>query len=356
MPEESFQEKTERATPRRRQKAREKGRVARSTELNSALMVLFGCLTLYLMGSHLSGGLQELVRYTMANAPLIAAADPSYLRIFADNMLKFFAILGPVFAVMVAIALGVNVAQVGFRVTPKAMEPKLEKLDIVKGLKRLFSVRSLVTFGRDTIKLLIIGFVAYKAIASEFEGFFLLPNMNTSELAFSMVSMALWVVMKVGAAILVIAVLDYAYQRYEYEKSIRMSKQELRDEFKDTEGSPQVKARVRQIQREQARRRMMQDVATADVVITNPTELAVALKYDHENMNAPHVVAKGERLIAQKIREIALEHDVPIVEDKPLARALFKMCNIGDMVPQKLYRVVAEVLAYVYRLRGKVVR
>ncbi len=355
MAEESFQERTEKATPRQRQKAREEGKVARSMELNSAVIVLLGFLTLYLTGPYLSVQLQQLMRYTMSNAPLIASADPTFVKVFGDYMLRFFLLLGPVLAVMVVIAIGVNVAQVGFHLSPKALEPKLEKLNVVNGLKRLFSVRSLFSLVRDTVKLLIIGFVAYKAIAHEFEGFFVLPDMSTAQLAMTMGKMALVIALEIGAALLVIAVLDYAYQKYEFEKSIKMSKQQVKDEFKDTEGSPQNKARIRQIQREMARRRMMQEVSTADVVITNPTELAVALKYEPDNMSAPHVVAKGERLIAQKIKELALKHDIPVIEDKPLARALFRMCEVGQMVPQNLYRAVAEVLAYVYRLRGKAV-
>jgi flagellar biosynthetic protein FlhB len=353
---ESNQEKTEKATPRRRLKARDEGRVAKSMELNSALIILLGGMALYLMGTHLSGNLKELMQYTMANAPLIAVSDPTFAKMFGDNMLRFFITLGPVFAVMVVIGFGANVLQIGFRVSPKAMEPKFEKLNVLKGLKRLVSMQSLVKLVRDTIKLAAIGLVAYLAIASEFEDFFLLPDMSVQQLAVTMLKMSMWIAMKIGAAILVIAVIDFIYQKYEFEKSIRMTKQEVQDELKDTEGSPQIKARVRQIRREAARKRMMDGVPTADVVITNPTQLAVALKYDQEMMNSPQVVAKGERLIAKKIREIAKAHGIPIVEDKPLARSLFKMCDIGDLVPEKLYRAVAEVLAYVYRLKEKAVR
>jgi flagellar biosynthetic protein FlhB len=153
-----------------------------------------------------------------------------------------------------------------------------------------------------------------------------------------------------------IAVLDYLYQKYEFEKSIKMSKQDLKEENKDTEGSPLVKSRVRQIQREMARQRMMAAVPLADAVITNPIHLAVALKYETEKGNAPYVLAKGERLIAERIKEIARDHDIPIIEDKPLARALFRMCDVGDFVPAQLYRAVAELLAYVYRLKGKVIK
>ena len=198
--------------------------------------------------------------------------------------------------------------------------------------------------------------MAYNAIASEFDTFFLLPDMTVVQLAGSMGKLALVLGMKVGAIMIAIAVLDYLYQKYEFEKSIKMSKQDLKEENKDTEGSPLVKSRVRQIQREMARQRMMAAVPLADAVITNPTHLAVALKYESEKGNAPYVLAKGERLIAERIKEIAREHDIPIIEDKPLARALFRMCDVGDFVPAQLYRAVAELLAYVYRLKGKVIK
>ncbi|MCX6827285.1 MAG: EscU/YscU/HrcU family type III secretion system export apparatus switch protein, partial [candidate division Zixibacteria bacterium] len=166
-----------------------------------------------------------------------------------------------------------------------------------------------------------------------------------SRVSFRILSMTCWV-------LVALAILDYAYQKYDYEKSIRMSKQEIRDEYKDTEGSPEIKSRVRQIQREISRKRMMQEIPKADVVVTNPTHIAVALKYNPDEMDAPMVVAKGERLIAEKIKEIAVEAGIPIVENRPLARALFNICEIGAYVPAKLYRAVAEVLAYVYRLKG----
>jgi flagellar biosynthesis protein FlhB len=211
-----------------------------------------------------------------------------------------------------------------------------------------------VSMIRDTLKLFLLGFVAYKVIASEADKFFLLADMAIPQMAATIGKLAVVIAVKIGAAMLAIAALDYLYQKYEFEKSIRMSRQEIKDEFRDTEGSPQTKARIRQIQREMARKRMMQDVTSADVVVTNPIHLAVALKYDPDRMSAPFVVAKGERLIAARIKQIAIENDIPVLEDVPLARALFKMCEIGQMVPHNLYRAVAEVLAYVYRLKGKV--
>ncbi|NOY88194.1 MAG: flagellar biosynthesis protein FlhB [FCB group bacterium] len=354
MADQGFQERTEKATGRRRRKAREEGQVAKSMELNSAAILLLGFLSIYMMGPFLAKEAMHIMRYTMANAPQIAQADVTFVKVISDYLIKFLILLSPIFIVVAVVAFGVNVTQVGFMVTTKSIEPKLEKLDMIKGLKKFVSLKSLVQLVRDSIKLFIVGFVAYKVIEGEFQSFFLLPDMSVSQLATRMGKLALVLSLKIGAVILIIAVLDYLYQRYEFEKSIRMSKQEIKDEYKDTEGSPQIKSRVRQIQREMARSRMMKAVPLADVVVTNPTHLAVALKYDQAEMKAPYVLAKGERLIAERIKKLAEEHDIPIVEDKPLARALFKMCDIGQMIPANLYRAVAELLAYVYKTKGKV--
>jgi flagellar biosynthetic protein FlhB len=354
MADDSFQERTEQATPRRREKAREEGTVARSMELNSAMTVLLGFSTLLALGPHMVGQMTNLIRYTMTNAPTIAMGHPNFVTLYGDNLLKFLLILAPTLAAMMVIGFITSVAQVGFKISTKAMEPKFEKLNFVKGLSKLFTGRSLFSAARDTIKLIIIGIVAYKVIRNEADSFFMMPDMSVAQLAALMGRLTMMIAIKIGVAILILAVLDYAYQRWEYEKSIRMSHQELKEEFKDTEGSPQIKSRIKQIQREQARHRMMQEVQKADVVITNPTHYAVAIKYDSAHMNAPYVIAKGQNLIAQKIKAIAIENDIPVIEDKQLAQALYKMCEIGQVVPYNLYRAVAEVLAYVYRLKGKV--
>lgn len=353
MAEQGFQERTEKATPKRRQKAREEGKVVKSMELNSAAMIMFGFLTLFMLGPYFAEQTMSIMKYAMGNAPTLANSDPSFLTVFTDSMTKFFLLLGPLFAIMTVVAFGINVVQVGFKISPKAMELKFDKLNPINGFKRLFSLKSLVHMVRDTIKLLVIGLIAYLVIKSEFDSFFLLPDMTVAQFAGTMGKLSLMLALKMGAVILIIAALDYAYQKYEFEKSIKMSKQDLKDEYKDTEGSPQMKSRVRQIQREMARSRMMKAVPLADVVVTNPTHLAVALKYDPDKMDAPFVLAKGERLIAQKIKQMAYEHDIPVIEDKPLARALFKMCVVGSMVPANLFKAVAEVLAYVYKLKGK---
>jgi flagellar biosynthesis protein FlhB len=353
MAEEQFQERTEKATPRRRQKAHEEGRVARSQELNSAVILSLGVLILYFLGPRLVSQLKEFMTYSFSEAPLISVTNDSLLSIFSSKIWTFFAIMAPIFGIIAVVAYGVNVLQVGVMFTTKPIEPKADKLNIVNGIKRMFSVRSLFTLARDVLKLALISFVGYKAIMANIDGFFLLSDNSVSVFAGTMGKTALMTTLQISAVILILAILDYAYQKYDFEKNIRMSKQDIRDEFKNTEGSPQVKSRIRQIQREMSRKRMMQEIPKADVIITNPTHLAVALQYAPTDMEAPVVVAKGERLVAQRIKEIAAEHDIPIVENRPLARALFQMCDIGSHVPAKLYRAVAEVLAYVYRIKDE---
>ena len=353
MAEDQFQERTEQATPRRREKARDEGQVARSADLNAAAVLVFGFLSMIFIGPYMANQTADVMRSIMTNAPTIAAQDPTFHTFFTDQIIKFFVIVGPLMGILLIVGVSANVAQVGFHISPKALALKFEKLDLAKGFSRLFAMRSLVVMVRDTLKLIAVGFVAWKVIAAEIPQFFLLTDMSAGQLAVALGKLSLGIALKIGAAVLAIAALDYAWQKFDFEKSIRMSRQELKDEFKETEGSPAVKTRVRQLQREMARKRMMAAVPTADVVITNPTHLAVALKYDAKKAFAPFVVAKGERLVAQRIKEIAKEHGIPVIEDVFLARALFKMCDIGQVIPDTLYRAVAEILAYVYKLNGK---
>ncbi len=355
MAEKDFQERTEQATPRRRRQARQEGQVARSMELNAAAIICLGFSALYVLGPSLAGKTANLMTYVFTNAPFLALSDKTFFGVLNEAGMRFLNIILPVFVVMVVVAVGINVVQVGFDLSPKVINPRFDKIDPLKGFKRIFSSRSLFIAVRDTIKLIVVGFVAYKVIKSEFDGFFLYPDMTIGQLAVSLGTLTFSIAIKIGLCILAIAIIDYLFQRHEHEKSIRMSKQEIKEEMKDTEGNPQMKSRIRQIQREMSKKRMMAAVPLADVVVTNPTHIAVALKYEKGEDNAPFVVAKGERLIAQKIKEIALENGVPIVEDKPLARSLFKMCEIGDIVPEMLYRAVAEILAYVYKLKHKVI-
>lgn len=349
MAEESFQERTEKATPRRREKAKEEGRVARSTELNSAVILCLGLTTVYFLGPFLAGEIRGVMTHLFTEAPNMTLNLDSIIKFMNNNVLNFFLVLGPILVIVGAIAYGVNVLQVGVMFTTKPLEPKFDKLDMVKGLKRIVSVRSLVQLVRDVLKLTLITLIGYYIIKSQIPVFYSLADNTVENFASSMSTMALMTALKIGSVLLVLAILDYAYQKYDFEKSIKMSKQEIKEEMKDTEGSPQIKSRIRRIMREMSRKRMMQEIPKADVVITNPTHYAIALKYDQDNMDAPMVIAKGARLMAQRIKEIAREAGVPIVENKPLARALFSLCEVGSYVPGKLYRAVAEVLAFVYR-------
>lgn len=352
--EKNFEERTEQASARRREKAREEGHVAKSQDLTGAFLLCVGVTTLLILGPTLGAQMGDLIKYNMTNAPFLAQqVGTSMTSLFTDATTQFFLILAPFFGVMVIAAIAANVAQVGFHITPKALQLKWERLDVMKGITRLFSLRSLVSLVRDCIKILIIAAVAWYAIHGEWNKFFALADMSVGQMITQLGSMIGILALKIGGAFLGIALLDYLYQRWEHERSIKMSKQELKEEHKETEGSPQVKARIRQIQRAMLRQRMLTAVPKADVVVTNPTHIAVALRYDQGEMAAPYVLAKGERLLAQRIKEIAREHNIPIIEDKPLARALFKICEVGQMVPANLYRAVAEILAYVYRIRGK---
>ena len=260
-------------------------------------------------------------------------------------------VLGPVFGVMVLSGVISNVAQVGFLITMKPLMPDINRINPLQGFQRLFSPRSFIELAKSIAKLLIVGFVVWRSISDRLIELLVLPQMQlipATGVALSMIfDMATWA----AAALFVLAAADYGYQRFSFERQIRMSREEIREEMKQTEGNPVIRQRVRQLQRQTAQRRMMQAVPQADVVITNPTHIAVAIKYEGGSMRAPRVLAKGEGFIAEQIKRIARENDVPTMENKPLARALYKACEVGHEIPGDMYAAVAELLAFVYRLR-----
>jgi flagellar biosynthetic protein FlhB len=242
--------------------------------------------------------------------------------------------------------------QIGFQISTEAMSLKLSKLDPISSMKRFVSLKSLIELGKSIIKILFVGGIAYLVVKSDLKEFPYLVQQEVGQIILFIAKVSLKLFFFVCLAMIVLAILDYIYQRWQYEQDLKMTKQEVKDEFKQTYGDPKVKARIRGVQQEMARRRMMEAVPEADVVITNPTHLAIALKFDAREMIAPRVVAKGAGFVAERIREIAAENQIPIIEEKPLAQALFKMVEIGGYIPAELYRAVAEVLAYVYRLKG----
>ncbi len=342
------QERTEEATSRRRDEAREKGQVARSTEIVS-VGILVACLIYFYFGaSGLLKNIMELMTSGFRGAGQFNLTQESLTYLFSDYIFKGFIILFPIMlTVLVAAILG-NILQIGVMFSSESVTPKLSKIDPLKGFQRLFSMRSIVELIKSIFKICVISMVVYFVVKSELAD--MIPLMDQSVWGMMMYfgRICFKIILATTIVLVILAILDYIYQRWEYEKSLRMTKQEIKDEYKNTEGDPLIKARIRRLQREMAQKRMMSQVPKADVIITNPTHLAVAIQYDHENMMAPKVVAKGANLIAAKIKEIAQENDIPIVEDKPLAQVLYKTVDIDHLIPEDLYRAVAEVLAFVY--------
>jgi flagellar biosynthetic protein FlhB len=355
MAEESFQEKTESATPRRRQKAREEGQVAKSNEIASVLVLLVGISVLFMFSAYFYPKLERVIQGIAQFQEIPAVDKPFCIYLLKRSVTYFLVFVLPVMGAVFIAAFIANYAQVGFHISGKAITPKLSKFDIVKGFGRLFSLRSLVDLAKTIIKLAVIGSVAYIAVKGEVADILKLYNEDVAYIFLFILKGFLKIFIWVLIVMIVVAVADYSYQKWQLEKDMRMTKQEVKEEHKDTEGDPLVKSRIRSLQQQAARKRMMSSVPDADVVVTNPTHLAVAIQYDPLKMNAPKVVAKGAGLVARRIREIAKEHHVPVVENKELARNLYKAIDVGETVGSEFYKGIAELLAYVYKLKGKTV-
>jgi flagellar biosynthesis protein FlhB len=353
MAEESFQEKTEEATPKRREDARRKGQVARSNELSSVAILTAGLLTLSALGHYIFQQLSGFM-LSMFTEGFAIQLDALNIQMYALTWAaRYLAIVGPFVAVLVVTALAINYVQVGVMFSTQAMAPKFNRLSPLSGLKKIVSAKGLVELAKSLFKVGAVALITYITINSSLDQFIGFMDMNVAQILSLFGESVLRLGYRVTLLLLIMAILDYTFQRFDYEKSLRMTRQEVREELKQQEGDPMVRSRIRTLQREMSRRRMMSDVGTADVVVTNPTHVAVALKYDPEAMQAPLVVAKGQRLIAQRIKELAREAGVPLVENKPLARALFAAVRIGDEVPEDLFRAVAQVLAFVFGLRRR---
>jgi flagellar biosynthetic protein FlhB len=353
MPETAGQEKTEKATPKKKEEARKKGQVAISREISSAMVLLAALGFFYFAGSWMFWHLSDLVTRVFQNIGTLRFNTINEVSVFSlEIMSRLLAILAPLLLPLAILGLAANILQVGFKMSTEAIAPKMSKLNPISGMKRFVSLKALVELAKSIVKLLIIGSIAYLLVKSDMAAFPLLIHQEVGQILVFVARVSLKISFFVCLALVILAVLDFLYQRWQHEKDLKMTKQEVKDEQKQTFGDPKVKSRIRSMQLEMARRRMMEAVPEADVVITNPTHLAIAIKFDAEEMIAPLVLAKGAGHVAQRIKEIATEHQVPLVEDKPLAQALFKMVELGDYIPAELYRAVAEVLAYVYRLKG----
>jgi flagellar biosynthesis protein FlhB len=349
MADQGAQEKTEKPTPRRRSKAREEGRVARSQELGSAGVLLAGLASLWLFGGFMYDRITDLMRhqFTTIGQTLLNESEVHH---FASGLMEYFVgIVTPVWAAVCVAAVLINLAQVGFMISLKRIKPDLKKINPLSGFKRFLSMRLLFDLAKNLGKLGLVAGVAYITMMEAWEELPGLVDMDTIEIFLYLMNLCLILFWRCLLAYVVLAVLDWAYQKWDFEKNLKMSKQEIKDEYKQTEGDPKVKSRIRSLQMEMSRKRMMAEVPQADVVITNPTHLAVALKYDAATMNAPEVVAKGANKLALRIKEIAKENLIPILEDKPLAQALYHGAEVGDQIPPDLFEAVATILAHVYR-------
>ncbi len=346
-------ERTERATPRKIREAREEGNVAKSREISSVAVLLAALMTLYLAGGTMFTNLLNVTNRSLMDAGSIHLTSERIHLLLVDSIMDISIIIFPVLLGTFLFALFSNIAQVGFLFSSKAITPKMDKINPINGFKNLVSLRSLVELLKSIAKIALVAYAAYFAIQSEVEDIPPLMLMSPWEIITFMSSISFNILLKSSWVLLALAIMDYSFQRWQYLKNLRMTKQEVKDEMKQQEGDPHIKARIKSLQREYASRRMMEEVPKADVVITNPIHFAIALKYNKEDMGAPVVVAKGRSHLARRIRELAIESKVPVVEDKPLARALYKSIEIGQEVPASLYKAVAEVLAYVYRLKKR---
>jgi flagellar biosynthetic protein FlhB len=349
------QERTEQATPRRREEARKKGQVARSQEVASVAILLACLIYFYFDSGRLVKKMMGMVSSFLKESGTLLISNNNIQSLAVDWLFEFFILIAPLLLTVLIAGLFANFIQVGFVISAEALEPKFSKIDPIKGFQKLFSLKSFAELAKNILKLSIVGYVAYVTVASEIGNLPSLMDQSAGEILVYMGQISFTIILRTSWVLIVLAILDYVYQRWEYEKGLKMSRQEIKDEYKQTDGDPLIKARIRRIQREMARKRMMAQVPKADVVITNPDHIAVALQYDQLKMFAPVVVAKGTGFVAEKIREIARESKVSVIENKPLARVLYKMVKVNEVIPENLYKVVAEVLAYVYGLKERTV-
>ena len=345
------QEKTEQPTAKRLDEAKKKGQIARSRELNTMAITLVGGIALVSMGSHIGQGLWDLMtnNFTIARQDMYdTTALVNRLALAIEDAL--FMLL-PFFLVVVVLAIASSVALGGYTFSGESLAPKFSKLNPLKGLKRVFSLKGLMELLKALAKFLLIGSATGLVLWKSMGGFMALSQMELGKAVSEMGSIIGGSFILIASTLILIAMIDAPFQLWQHKKQLKMTRQEVREEMKDTEGRPEVKGRIRNLQREMAQRRMMEEIPKADVIVTNPTHYAIALRYDQDNMLAPEVVAKGSGEIAANIRRVGLEHEVPMVESPMLARAIYFNTELGDAIPAGLYLAVAKILAYVFQLR-----
>ncbi|MBO8129172.1 MAG: flagellar biosynthesis protein FlhB [Peptococcaceae bacterium] len=352
MPGNDQQQKTEQPTPRRISEARKKGQVAKSTELQGALLLLVVALFFYCTREHFIWTLERFMRMFLRSFTSYVPTPDNIPHLVLTGGYFLVQVLGPVFVVAVMVALVTGLAQVGFLFAPEVLKPQASRINPAEGFKRIFSTRGLMELAKSLLKISAVGALLFFLIKTRIQELLVLAEATPGAATWLMARFLIIVIGAAGAAYLVIALLDFIYQRHSYHKQMMMSKTELKEELRQTEGDPQVKSWLRRRQREVALNRIKDEVPKATVVVTNPVHLAVALRYE-EGDEAPKVVAKGAGDLAKQIRKLAREHNIPLVENPPVARMLFRLVNVGDTIPTSLYQAVAEILAMVYRLSAE---
>lgn len=349
-------DKTEEPTAKKLQDARKEGQVAKSQELISGAMLFTLFIAIKLFGSYLANSFLKVFHRNYGYISTYTIQKPElghFTSMFNRAMLDIILMTLPVFAFGIVVAFALNVFQVKWQVTSKPLQPKLNRLNPVSGFKKIFSMEKLFELVKAIAKIVIIFWVAYSTLMAEIDTMKILYDLELIPAVVYITNFVVNMGIKISAVYLLIGFADFIYQKMKFKKDMRMSKQEVKDEYKQQEGDPQVKGKIKSKMRESSMRRMMQNMPDADVVITNPTHFACAIKYDKEKASAPVLVAKGADHLAQKIKDIAKEYDVPIVENKPLARMLYYNVELDAEIPQELYQMTAEVLAYVYQLKNK---
>ena len=349
-------DKTEKATPKKLDDARKEGRVARSSDLINGFMLLLMFFVLKLFGGIMANlFLDSFVKYYNKASDISMEVFDVRQAVNLSNEIVLDIVIAslPVLIGSFVVALVGNIVQVGWKVTGKPLKPKLDRLNPIGGFKRMFSQEKVVELIKSILKVLAIALVAYNEVKDRWKFILNLYDFEFMQAVLNIFDIVLDVGIKISVIFVIIGLADFGYQKWKHLHDLRMSKQEVKDEMKQSEGDPQIKGQIRQKMREGARRRMMQDLPKADVVITNPTHFAVAVKYDKETAEAPYVLAKGADYVAANIKEIAKQNNIEIVENKPLARMLYYNVEIGDQIPPELYQMVAEVLAYVYSVKNK---
>ncbi len=353
-------EKTEEPTSKKLSDARAEGQVAKSKEVTSAFEMLFAFIMINFwlerMGTYFVGNIYDIYSQIPAYVKMYDGyvQDQTFNYLFVQSMSRILLCIAPFLIVGFVVAMVTNILQVKWKITTKPLKPKFNKINPVSGFKRIFSPNSLVELVKSVLKLTLIGYVVYSYLKKNMPPLYQFYSLSLNQGIMQVGVLVINLGIRIALFYMLIAALDFAYQKIKFKKDMKMTKQEVKDEYKNQEGDPQIKGKQRQRMQEASRRRMMQKLPEADVVITNPTHYAVAIKYDPELYDAPYVVAKGADYLAQKIRETAREHHIEIVENKPLARMLYANVDVGNVVPPELYQAVAEVLAFVYHLQGRV--